>query len=69
MVNDIDYQLLKVLEKSEHPLTTKEIGLRIDRSWHTVQEHCLKLQLAGKVTCFRAGRVNLWSLKIPDKRV
>lgn len=69
MVNTIDYQILKVLEKSEHPLTTKEIGLRIDRSWHTVQEHCLRLQLAGKVSCFRAGRANLWSLKVSDKRV
>ena len=63
MVKGIDYQILKVLEKSEHPLTTKEIGLRVDRSWHTIQEHCLRLQISGKLSSFRAGRVNLWSLK------
>jgi Mn-dependent DtxR family transcriptional regulator len=63
MSGDIDNKILRVLKESDNPVTTKDIGTAIGKSWHTIQEHCLKLQIDGKVECFRAGRVNLWSLK------
>jgi Mn-dependent DtxR family transcriptional regulator len=63
MTEEINGQIIEVLKKTDHLLSTKDIGEAIGKSWHTVQEHCLRLQIAGKVNCLRVGRVNLWSLK------
>jgi Mn-dependent DtxR family transcriptional regulator len=63
MTEEINSQIFKILKEAEHPMSTKDIGKAIGKSWHTIQEHCLRLQIAGKVSCFRVGRVNLWSLK------
>ena len=71
--SNIRTNVLSVIEDAEKPVSTLEIGNRIGRSWHTIQTHCLRLQLEGKITGFRVGNMNLW-IKIkgekqkPEKR-
>ncbi|MBR9706217.1 hypothetical protein GOV14_04225 [Candidatus Pacearchaeota archaeon] len=59
--------ILKIIENSDKPVSTREIGLKINRAWHSIQTHCLKLQLEGKIDGFKVGNMNLWVLK-PDKK-
>ncbi len=59
----IDENIIKILKESENPISTREIALKIDRAWHTVINHCLRLQMANKIDGFRAGRMNLWRIK------
>lgn len=59
----IDGDIINVLRKNKHPVSTREIALKIDRAWHSVNTHCLKLQLKGRIHGFRAGGVNLWEIK------
>ena len=61
--------ILKIIDSSDKPVSTRDIGLRIERAWHSIQTHCLKLQLEGKIDGFKVGNMNLWFLKSnPDKR-
>ena len=59
----IQKKILEVLSKSENPMSTRDIGLKIDRAWHSAQGHCLRLQLAGKINGFSVGNMNLWMVK------
>jgi hypothetical protein len=55
--------ILKIIQDSDKPVSTLEIGNKIDRAWHSIQTHCLKLQLEGKINGFKVGNMNLWVLK------
>jgi len=55
--------VLGILKSSENPRSTAEIASLLDVSWHSIQTRCLRLQVAGKLTGFRAGRMNLWAVK------
>ena len=57
---NIRSSILKIIQESENPVSTLEIGNRIGRAWHSIQAHCLKLQLEGKVRGFKVGNMNLW---------
>gem|GEM_PF-1064663 len=59
----IQKRILEVLSKSEIPMSTRDIGLKICRAWHSVQGHCLRMQIAGKINGFRVGNMNLWVIK------
>ena len=52
--------ILDVLGKTEKPVSTQEIGTAIGRAWHSIQGHCLKLQLEGRITGYKVGNMNLW---------
>jgi hypothetical protein len=58
---NIRSNIMKIVEKSQRPVSTQEIGDQIDRAWHSIQMHCLKLQLEGKIDGFRVGNMNLWT--------
>ena len=61
---NIRTNILKVIEeKYPRPVSSNEIALKIDRAWHSIQNHCLKLQLDGIIDGFRVGNMNLWVLK------
>ena len=51
------------LEITDKPVSTREVGLKIDRAWHSIQTHCLKLQIEGKIDGFKVGNMNLWVKK------
>jgi len=59
----IDKDILKVLKNSPNPKSTRDIALTINRSWHAVQTHCLKLQIRGRVHGFNVSNINVWSNK------
>jgi hypothetical protein len=59
----IQKKILEVLAKSENPVSTRDLGIKINRAWHSVQGHCLRLQVAGKLHGFKVGNMNLWVIK------
>jgi repressor of nif and glnA expression len=61
--DDLENSILKVLEKSEQPLSTQDISLKLEKPWHSVQTRCLRLQVENLVKGFRIGRINLWQEK------
>lgn len=60
---EIEEKILQIIESSEKPVSTREICLKIGRAWHSVNTHCLRLQLAGKINGFKVGNMNLWIRK------
>jgi len=59
-VKDIEANILKILGSSNNPVSTREISLKIKMAWHTVDRHCLKLELKQQVKSFRIGNINAW---------
>jgi hypothetical protein len=59
----IQKDILDYMERQKRPVSTREIGLGIGRAWHSIQNHCLRLQLAGQINGFRVGNMNLWELR------
>ena len=64
----IQRDILKYMEQQKRPVSTREVGLAINRAWHSVQNHCLRLQLAGEINGFRVGNMNLWELRRRGRR-
>ena len=60
---EIEKKVINILENSENPISTTDLCLKIGRAWHSVNTHCLRLQLAGKINGFRVGKMNLWMKK------
>ena len=56
----IDHDILRILEGSEGPLTTRDLALKVGRAWHSVQTHCLRMQLKGEIKGFMIGTINVW---------
>lgn len=59
----IKENILKLLEKSEKPLSTAEIASQLNNSWHTIIRYCLDLQNEGKIFKFSLGRISAWQVK------
>lgn len=59
----IEKKILETLNKSENPMSTRDIGIKIGLAWHSIQNHCLVLQLKGKINGFKVGNMNLWVKK------
>ena len=59
----IDEDIVKILQASIIPISTRDIALRINRAWHSVQGHCLRMQLAGKINGYRISNLNVWEIK------
>lgn len=62
-VKEIDRDILKTLSASENPVSTRDLAIKIGRAWHSVQTHCLRLQLNKKIDGFQVGGMNLWQKK------
>lgn len=59
----IDQEILKALKVAKNPLSTRDLALKIGRAWHSVQVHCLKLQLKGRIHGFTVTNINIWGIK------
>ena len=64
---EIEKNILRILRNAENPVSTRDLALKIGRAWHSVQHHCFRLQIAGKVHGFQVGRMNLWQINPADK--
>jgi repressor of nif and glnA expression len=60
--------ILEIIAHSDKPVSTLEIGSKINRAWHSVQTHCLRLQVEGKIDGFKVGNMNLWTAKRDNNR-
>ncbi|MCK5281772.1 MAG: hypothetical protein KAK00_00010 [Nanoarchaeota archaeon] len=61
-IKNLNTEIIKVLKKSKNPISTRELALSVSKAWHSVLTRCLRLQIDGKVTGFKAGNMHLWSL-------
>jgi len=59
----IESDILRVLQDSKKPISTRDISLKIGRAWHSVQGHCFRLQLDGKILGYRISNLNVWEIK------
>ena len=59
----IEEDTIKVLHESKIPISTRDIALKIGRAWHSVQGHCLRLQIQGKINGYRISNLNVWEIK------
>ena len=59
----IEADIIRILSGSNVPLSTLCIADRIGRAWHSVQGHCLRLQIKGRVKGYRISNLNVWELK------
>ena len=59
----IDVDILEVLKNTKIPVSTRDIALKIGRAWHSVQGHCLRLQIDGKIVGYRISNLNVWEIK------
>jgi DNA-binding IclR family transcriptional regulator len=59
----VDRAILKLIQASARPLSTREISEQLKIAWHTADRYCLKLQLKEKVGCFTIGKSTAWFVK------
>ena len=59
----IDVDILEVLRSAKIPISTRDIAIKIGRAWHSVQGHCLRLQIDGKIAGYRISNLNVWEIK------
>ena len=59
----IDVDILEVLRSAKIPISTRDIAVKIGRAWHSVQGHCLRLQIDGKLIGYRISNLNVWEIK------
>ena len=59
----IQSDIIKVVSESKIPVSTRDIAIKIGRAWHSVQGHCFRLQLAGKINGYRISNLNAWEIK------
>ena len=57
----VQERILDVL-KEESPLSTRQLALKLNLSWHTVQQHCLHLSLKKKLSNFELAGSYIWLL-------
>ncbi len=58
--NNIKDGILNTIHNSKKPLSTSEIGVILNRSWHTIIRYCLDLENEGKLIKFGVGRISIW---------
>jgi len=59
---NIDVKIIDFIKKQIHPISTREIAITLNLSWHTAINHCLRLQLSKKIEGYKIGNINVWSL-------
>jgi len=59
----IDKKIIEVLRSEKRPISTREIALKTHYSWHTIINHCLRLQIAGRVDGYKLSNINVWVIK------
>lgn len=55
----VQERILKLL-KEERPLSTRQISLKLQLSWHTVQQHCLYLFAKKKLEYLELASSYIW---------
>ena len=65
---EIDLKIYGLLREENRPVSTREISMKTKLSWHTIINHCLRLQLSKKITGYKISNLNVWLLKEKKER-
>ena len=57
---NIEGNILRYMRKKEM-VSTRELAVSLGFAWHSVNTHCLKLQIKGVVEGFKLGNINVGS--------
>jgi DNA-binding Lrp family transcriptional regulator len=63
----IDTKILDLLNSEPRPISTRELAIKAKLSWHTVINHCLRLQIKGRLDGYKIGNINVWIIKKEEK--
>ena len=55
--------ILRIISQQKQPVSTRDLAKKIGRAWYSVQNHCMKLQLEGKITGYKISNLNVWIKK------
>ncbi len=58
--DSINSKIIFILSKEDHPVSTRDLAIKTKLSWHTVINHCLRLQMEHKVEGYKIGNLNVW---------
>ena len=57
---EIDFKIIEILKNEGKPVSTRDLSLRAKYSWHTILNHCLRMQMAGKISGYKLANLNVW---------
>lgn len=60
---EIDKKILVCLKSDIWPVSTLGLANRCGYNWHSIERHCMKLQLAGKIEGRKISNLNVWVMK------
>ncbi len=60
---EIDKRILELLKKEGKPVSTREIAMKVNVAWHTIDRHCLRLQMSNTIDGYRISNINVWVTK------
>lgn len=60
---EIDKRILELLKKEGKPVSTREIAMKVNVAWHTIDRHCLRLQMTNALDGYRISNINVWVTK------
>jgi hypothetical protein len=67
----IQEHILEYIQSVEHAVSTRQIALKLEYSWITIQNHCLELTLSKKIDRLPFPGAHLWisqgKFATPDK--
>jgi len=61
--DNINSKIISILQRETRPVSTRDLSIKTKLSWHTVINHCLKLQFSGKIEGYKIGNLNVWFIK------
>lgn len=59
----MEKDILKTLKSSKKSMSTREISIAVKKSWHTIDKHCMKLEIEHKIRSVHLGNNTLWMLE------
>ena len=60
---EIDLKVLKVLASEKRPVSARELAMRCGYNWHSIELHCMKLQISGSIDGYKLSNLNVWVVK------
>ena len=60
----IDLKIIDILKKEGKPISTRDLSLKSKYSWHTTINHCLRMQMDGKISGYKIANLNVWFMEL-----
>jgi ATP-dependent Clp protease ATP-binding subunit ClpA len=53
-------QVLALIKSTDSPISTRQLAIKLNVSWHTVQHYCFELLLKNEIDRLRVGTTHAW---------